>query len=57
MDVVLFVKLRDGVALYDGLVASIKQRILEQSTPRHVPAKVIQFADMPRTKSGNIVEL
>jgi acetoacetyl-CoA synthetase len=55
--VVLFVKLKDGVKLEDSLVATIKKRIRENTTPRHVPAKVLQVADIPRTKSGKIVEL
>ena len=55
--VILFVRLRSGVALNDDLVKRIKARIREGCTPRHVPAKVIQVADIPRTKSGKIVEL
>ncbi|EPZ16431.1 acetoacetyl-CoA synthetase [Thauera terpenica 58Eu] len=55
--VVLFVKLRDGLVLDDDLVKRIKQTIRDNTTPRHVPAKVLQVADIPRTKSGKIVEL
>jgi acetoacetyl-CoA synthetase len=55
--VVLFVRLREGVQLDDALVARIKTTIRQNTTPRHVPAKVIQVADIPRTKSGKIVEL
>ncbi len=55
--VVLFVKLREGAALSDQLVASIKRRIRENTTPRHVPARILQVGDIPRTKSGKIVEL
>jgi acetoacetyl-CoA synthetase len=55
--VVLFVRLRDGLALDDALIARIKQHIRDNTTPRHVPAKVLQVADIPRTKSGKIVEL
>ena len=55
--VVLFVKLCDGMALDDDLVKRIKQQIRDNTTPRHVPAKVLQVADIPRTKSGKIVEL
>jgi acetoacetyl-CoA synthetase len=55
--VVLFVKLRDGTQLNDSLVNRIKKRIRENTTPRHVPAKVVQVQDIPRTKSGKIVEL
>ena len=55
--VVLFVRLRDGVVLNDELITGIKKRIRQNTTPRHVPAKVIQVADIPRTMSGKIVEL
>ena len=55
--VVLFVKLRDGLALDEALVARIKGRIRDNTTPRHVPAKVLQVPDIPRTKSNKIVEL
>jgi acetoacetyl-CoA synthetase len=55
--VVLFVKLREGLKLDDVLTAKIKQRIRDNTTPRHVPDKVLQVGDIPRTKSGKIVEL
>jgi acetoacetyl-CoA synthetase len=55
--VVLFVKLREGRELDEELVAKIKGRIRENTTPRHVPAKVLQVRDIPRTKSNKIVEL
>ena len=55
--VVLFVKLRPGVALDEDLTARIKTQIRNGATPRHVPARVVQVADIPRTKSGKIVEL
>jgi acetoacetyl-CoA synthetase len=55
--VVLFVKLQDGSTLDDGLIERIRARIRANTTPRHVPAKVVQVADIPRTKSGKIVEL
>ncbi|GAB4359166.1 MAG: acetoacetate--CoA ligase [Kiloniellaceae bacterium] len=55
--VVLFVKLRPGIALDDDLTQRIKTQIRTGCTPRHVPAKVVQVADIPRTKSGKIVEL
>jgi acetoacetyl-CoA synthetase len=55
--VVLFVKLREGLALDDALAARIKKRIRDNTTPRHVPTKILQVADIPRTKSGKIVEL
>jgi acetoacetyl-CoA synthetase len=55
--VVLFVRLRDGLALDAALIDRIKQQIRANTTPRHVPAKVVQVTDIPRTKSGKIVEL
>jgi acetoacetyl-CoA synthetase len=55
--VVLFVRLASGVALTDELVKSIKTRIRSGASPRHVPAKIIAVTDIPRTKSGKIVEL
>jgi acetoacetyl-CoA synthetase len=55
--VVLFVKLREGLVLDDALIDKIKNRIRANTTPRHVPAKVLQVEDIPRTKSGKIVEL
>ncbi|GAA0576524.1 acetoacetate--CoA ligase [Caenispirillum bisanense] len=55
--VVLFVRLRDGVDLTDELQAAIRKAIREGATPRHVPAKIIKVDDIPRTKSGKIVEL
>jgi acetoacetyl-CoA synthetase len=55
--IVLFVKLRDGLTLDPPLVERIRQRIRENTTPRHVPARILQVTDIPRTKSGKIVEL
>jgi acetoacetyl-CoA synthetase len=55
--VVLFVKLKEGLSLSEELILSIKRQIRENTTPRHVPAKVLQVVDIPRTKSGKIVEL
>ncbi len=55
--VVLFVVLRAGFALDDALVDRIRRTVRENTTPRHVPAKVLQVADIPRTISGKIVEL
>lgn len=55
--VVLFVRLRDDVFLDEDLVKRIKARIREGASPRHVPAKVVAIADIPRTKSGKITEL
>jgi len=55
--VVLFVKLRDGITLDNELTGKIKRRIRDNTTPRHVPAKILEVQDIPRTKSGKIVEL
>jgi acetoacetyl-CoA synthetase len=55
--IVLFVRLQDGVVLDDALTKAIKTRIRKHASPRHVPAKIIAVADIPRTKSGKIVEL
>ena len=55
--VVLFVRLRDGIALDEQLKKHIKQTIRINTTPRHVPAKILQVVDIPRTISGKIVEL
>jgi acetoacetyl-CoA synthetase len=55
--VVLFVRLRDGLTLGPDLEARIRQRIRENSSPRHVPARIVQVTDIPRTKSGKLVEL
>ncbi|CAM5771358.1 acetoacetate-CoA ligase [Labrys miyagiensis] len=55
--IVLFVRLRDGLALDDGLVDRIKRQIRTGASPRHVPARIIQVTDIPRTKSGKITEL
>ena len=55
--VVLFVRLRPGVALDEVLIARIRKQIREGASPRHVPAKIVAVADIPRTKSGKITEL
>ena len=55
--IVLFVRLREGVSLDDALGDRIKARIRANTTPRHVPAKILQVTEIPRTKSGKIVEL
>ncbi|MBL8379684.1 MAG: acetoacetate--CoA ligase [Burkholderiales bacterium] len=55
--VVLFVRLRDGVVLDSALTEKIKQQIRVNTTAQHAPAKVIQVADIPRTRSGKLVEL
>ena len=55
--VVLFVRCKEGVTLDDPLRDVIKKKIRSGATPRHVPAKIVQVADIPRTKSGKITEL
>ena len=55
--VVLFVRLREGVGLDAALIDRIRRQIRDNTTPRHVPAKVLQVSDIPRTKSGKLVEL
>ncbi len=55
--IVLFVRLAAGVTLTDALTAAIKSKIRAGASPRHVPAKILAVADIPRTKSGKITEL
>jgi acetoacetyl-CoA synthetase len=55
--VVLFVRLRSGVQLDDALRDVIRKKIRTGASPRHVPAKIVQVGDIPRTKSGKITEL
>jgi acetoacetyl-CoA synthetase len=55
--VVLFVRLAGGVTLDDALEARIRSKIRTGASPRHVPARIIAVSDIPRTKSGKIVEL
>ncbi|WP_026988764.1 acetoacetate--CoA ligase [Fodinicurvata fenggangensis] len=55
--VVLFVRLSQGVDLDDALVDRIRKTVREGASPRHMPARVVQVDDIPRTKSGKIVEL
>jgi len=55
--VVLFVILREGETLTEEITRRIKEQIRRGASPRHVPSKVIQVVDIPRTKSGKITEL
>ncbi len=55
--IVLFVKLREGRQLDEDLIQVIRQTIRQNASPRHVPAKILQVADIPRTISGKIVEI
>jgi acetoacetyl-CoA synthetase len=55
--VVLFVKLREGLHLDAGLEERIRRQIADHTTRRHVPAKIVQVPDIPRTKNNKVVEL
>ena len=55
--IVLFVRLREGVALDEGLADRIRRRIREHTSPHHVPRRILQVPDIPRTISGKITEL
>ena len=55
--VVLFVILRQGLTLDDDRIDAIRARIRTNCTPRHVPARIVQVADIPRTKNNKITEL
>ena len=55
--IILFVILRNGVALSDPLKMKIKQQIRQNASPHHVPSEILQVTDIPRTKSGKIAEL
>jgi acetoacetyl-CoA synthetase len=55
--VILFVVLKPGLSLTDALRDRIKKQIRAGASPRHVPARIVQVADIPRTKSGKITEL
>ena len=55
--VVLFVILRGGLELDETLESKIRAHIRSNATPRHVPARIVQVTDIPRTRSGKITEL
>ena len=55
--IILFVKLQSGCELDKTLINQIKTRIRQNTTPRHVPSKIIAVDDIPRTRSGKVVEL
>ena len=57
VELVLFVRLQAGISLDDQLVTTIKNQIRNNASPRHVPRKVIQVSDLPRTRSGKLVEI
>ncbi len=55
--IILFVRLRDDETLTADLQERIRTQIRTGASPRHVPAKIFQVSDIPRTKSGKITEL
>ena len=55
--IVLFVKLREDIDLNQELIQRIQKTIKDNASPRHVPAKILQVGDIPRTMSGKIVEI
>lgn len=55
--VILFVKLREGMRLDESLMQTIRQTIRTHASPRHVPSKILQVTDIPRTISGKLVEI
>ena len=55
--VILFVKMKEGVVLDNAIRKDIRDKVKKGASPRHVPAKIIQVQDIPRTKSGKIVEI
>ena len=55
--IILFVRLREGLILTPEIEQKIIEQIRKNATPRHVPARILQVNDIPRTKSGKIVEL
>ena len=55
--IILFVILRSGYTLNEELIKRIREKIRSGASPRHVPAKVLQVADIPRTVSGKITEI
>ncbi len=55
--IVLFVILRPGAELTESLAMKIRQQIRQNASPHHVPAKILQVSDIPRTRNGKIAEL
>ena len=55
--IILFVILRSGYTLNEELIKRIREKIRSGASPRHVPAKVLQVADIPHTVSGKITEI
>ena len=55
--IVLFVRLAAGASLDQSLMDALKRALRERASPRHVPARILAVTDVPRTRSGKIVEL
>ena len=55
--IILFVVMSKSYSLNDDIILRLKKRIRSEASPRHVPSKIIQVSDIPRTKNGKIVEL
>jgi acetoacetyl-CoA synthetase len=55
--IVLFVRLREGLVLDDALADRIRRRVRDHASPHHVPRRILQVPDIPRTISGKITEL
>jgi len=55
--IVLFVRLSEGLRLNDAMQSEIRARLRAHASPRHVPARILQVADVPRTRSNKISEL
>ena len=55
--VVLFIRLQTGFQLDEKLMQRIRDAMRQQASPRHVPAKILEVPDIPRTRSGKIVEI
>jgi acetoacetyl-CoA synthetase len=53
----LFVVLREGASLDDGLEREIKRRVREDCSPRHVPDEIREISEVPRTLSGKVLEV
>jgi len=57
VDVILFVKLKEGIVLDQNLIDKIKKQIKQNTSPRHVPAQIYAVKDIPYTRSGKKMEL
>ena len=55
--IILFIIMSKNFSLTDLLLSKIKKQIRKNASPRHVPSKIIVVKDIPRTKSGKLVEL